>query len=86
MPELHQPLIPLKIDYVCDSCGKGHLYRPKARLESVTAEGGLLHCCPVCEVECRLPQSYPYMTYVNFFEFVKDAKAAVAKAKGRHND
>ncbi len=85
MPEIHQPLIPLKIDYVCDSCGIGNLSRPNAKLEAIPSTGGgLLHRCPVCEVEYRLPQSYPYMTYVNFFEFVQDAKAAVASAKERN--
>lgn len=85
MPELHQPLIPLRVDYVCDSCGKGHLARPVAKLEAVTGGdgSGLLHICPLCSTHYRLPKSYPYITYVNFYEFVNDARAAVAAAKER---
>lgn len=89
MPELHQPLIPLRVDYVCDSCGKGKLYRPLSKLEAVPTaggEGGLLHVCPLCSTQYRLNQSYPYMTYVNFYEFVNDARAAVAAAKERKHD
>lgn len=83
MPELYQPLIPLQVDYVCDSCGKGKLSRPKATLEPVVT--GLLHRCSLCGTEYHLPQSYPYITYVNFYEFVNDARSAIAAAKERTN-
>ena len=90
MPELHQPMIPLRVDYVCDACGKGKLFRPLAKLEVIPAgnsgDAGLLHLCPLCHTRYHLPQSYPHLTYVNFYEFVNDARAAVASAKERHRD
>ena len=81
MPEVHQPLIPIQVDYLCDSCGKGRLVRPNAKLESIGSAAGLQHVCPLCNTEYFLPRIYPYISYVNFYDFLNDARAAIATHK-----
>lgn len=80
MPEIIRPLLPVEINYYCDSCGSGVMERKPGALQVVSA-AGFDHICNYCGTAAKLGRVYPYTKNVNFYGFLQDAAAAIAAAK-----
>lgn len=79
MPIISKPLVPVEVDYLCDTCGVSTVQR-KNKLEPVSDEG-FEYVCSNCDSTIRLKGSFPEIHYVPFYGFVKDAQRVVEELK-----
>ena len=70
-----------EIDFLCDSCGKGH-YRPdKCGITSSMTSGDVIHWCDACDDKKVLPRRFPYIEFRAMSQpIAKDNPAAITQS------
>ncbi len=63
MAEIEYPVLPIEVDYICDSCKKGRMRPPKNGATQATNPIKFQHECLNCGKGAFFPLHYPLLRY-----------------------